>query len=98
MPDMIANTSNEDTSTSSTANTSTVNTATGTSSALSPVLHKLAHDLRTPLSIIAMGIEAIRALKHDPAQLDAICDMMSAQGVEAIKQHINRMTELPPRD
>ncbi len=95
MPDMIANTSNEDTNTSSTANTST---STGTSSALSPVLHKLAHDLRTPLSIIAMGIEAIRALKHDPAQLDAICDMMSAQGVEAIKQHINRMTELPPRD
>ncbi len=53
---------------------------------LSEVLRQLNHDLRSPLSTIAMGIEALRAVKHDPAQVDMLLDMMSEQGVEAIKK------------
>ena len=50
------------------------------------VLRQLNHDLRSPLSTIAIGIEALRALKHDPEQVDILLDMMAEQGVEAIKK------------
>jgi hypothetical protein len=60
---------------------------------LHKILRKLAHDLRSPLSIVAMGIEATRAMKNDPAQLDALCDMMAREGVEPIKQLIAEMVE-----
>lgn len=55
------------------------------------VLRQLNHDLRSPLSTIAMGIEALRALKHDPAQVDMLLDMMSEQGVEAIKKILDEL-------
>jgi len=60
---------------------------------LHKILRKLAHDLRSPLSIVAMGIEATRAMKHDPDQLDALCDMMAREGVEPIKRIIAEMVE-----
>lgn len=60
---------------------------------LDQILHQFAHDLRSPLSIISMGIEAIRALKHDPSQLDTICDMMAQQGVESIKAQISQLCD-----
>lgn len=53
---------------------------------LKEILRQLNHDLRSPLSTIAMGIEALRALKHDPEQVDMLLDMMSEQGVEAMKK------------
>lgn len=53
---------------------------------LKEILRQLNHDLRSPLSTIAMGIEALRALKHDPVQVDMLLDMMSEQGVEAMKK------------
>lgn len=53
---------------------------------LKEILRQLNHDLRSPLSTIAMGIEAVRALKHDPEQVDMLLDMMSEQGVEAMKK------------
>jgi signal transduction histidine kinase len=58
---------------------------------LQQILRQLNHDLRSPLSTISMGIEAIRALKHDPEQIDAICDMMADQGVEAIKKILDEL-------
>lgn len=63
---------------------------------LHKILRKLAHDLRSPLSIIAMGIEATRAMKNDPNQLDALCDMMAREGVEPIKRIIAEMVERQP--
>lgn len=60
---------------------------------LHSIVRKLGHDLRSPLSIIAMGIEAIRALKNEPGQLDAICDMMAQQGVEPMKNMITHMVD-----
>ncbi len=56
-------------------------------------LRKLAHDIRSPLSVLAMGIEAIRALKDDPAQLDALCDMMANEGITPIKNSLNQMVD-----
>ena len=64
-----------------------------TSEQLHKILRKLAHDLRSPLSIIAMGIEATRAMKNDPSQLDALCDMMAREGVEPMKRLIAEMVE-----
>lgn len=61
------------------------------SQTLSEVLRQLNHDLRSPLSTIAMGLEAIRVLKHDPAQVDALLDMMNEQGIEEIKRILNRL-------
>ncbi len=53
---------------------------------LDQTLRQLDHDLRSPLSTIAMGIEAIKALKHDPAQIEMLCQMIQDQGVEEIKR------------
>ncbi len=58
---------------------------------LNEVLRQLNHDLRSPLSTIAMGIEALRVLKNDPSQVDMLLDMMSEQGVEAIKKILDEM-------
>lgn len=71
----------------------TVSCDAATSEQLHKILRKLAHDLRSPLSIIAMGIEATRAMKNDPSQLDALCDMMAREGVEPIKRIITEMVE-----
>jgi signal transduction histidine kinase len=60
---------------------------------LHQILRKLAHDLRSPLSIISMGIEATRAMKNDPTQLDALCDMMAREGVEPLKRIISDLVE-----
>lgn len=60
---------------------------------LHKIVRKLAHDLRSPLSIIAMGVEATRAMKNDPHQIDALCDMMAREGVEPIKRMIAEMVE-----
>ncbi|MGN6133421.1 MAG: hypothetical protein ACTHOU_02930 [Aureliella sp.] len=54
---------------------------------------KLAHDLRSPLSVISMGIEAIRIMKHDPIQCDALCDMMAKEGIDAMKRILEEMVE-----
>ncbi len=64
-----------------------------TSEQLHRILRKLAHDLRSPLSIIAMGIEATRAVKNDPTQLEALCDMMAREGVEPMKRLIADLVE-----
>lgn len=58
---------------------------------LKEVLRQLNHDLRSPLSTIAMGIEALRVLKGDPEQVDMLLDMMSEQGVEAIKKILEEL-------
>ena len=60
---------------------------------LQQVVRKLAHDLRTPLSILSMGIEAVRMTHPDPAQCDALCDMMAKEGIESMKRIIEEAVE-----
>ena len=60
---------------------------------LHQTVRKLAHDLRSPLSVMAMGIEAIRIMKNDPDQCDALCEMMSREGVESMKRILEEMIE-----
>lgn len=71
----------------------TPSSATNSDPQLHGIVRKLAHDLRSPLSIMAMGIEAVRALKSDPEQIEAICDMMAQQGIEPMKNMITEMVD-----
>lgn len=57
------------------------------------IVRKLAHDLRSPLSVMAMGIEAIRIMKHDPSQCDALCEMMAKEGIESMKRILEEMVQ-----
>ena len=60
---------------------------------LHQIIRKLAHDLRSPLSVMAMGIEAIRIMKNEPDQCDALCEMMAREGVESMKRILEEMVE-----
>ena len=62
------------------------------------IVRKLAHDLRTPLSILSMGIEAIRVMKNDPAQCDMLCEMMAKEGIESMKRIIEEMVNVRAPD
>lgn len=56
-------------------------------------LRQLAHDLRSPLSILSMGVETLKSFRTDPEQFDQICNMLLTDGVEPMKQLINRVAE-----
>ena len=60
---------------------------------LQQFVRKLAHDLRTPLSILSMGIEAVRMTHPDPSQCDALCDMMTKEGIESMKRILEEALE-----
>jgi signal transduction histidine kinase len=44
-------------------------------------LQQWVHDLRTPLSIISMGVEALQRVRHDEQQFDELTDMILREGV-----------------
>ena len=60
---------------------------------LHKIVRKLAHDLRTPLSVMSMGVEAIRIMKNDPEQCDALCEMMAREGIESMKRILEEVVE-----
>ena len=60
---------------------------------LHQTVRKLAHDLRSPLSVMAMGIEAIRIMKNDPTQCEALCEMMSREGIDSMKRILEEIVE-----
>lgn len=49
-------------------------------------LHQLVHDLRTPLSVISMGIEILKQVRQDPEQFSRVTTMIAEEGIEPIKR------------
>ena len=61
-------------------------------------LRKLAHDLRTPLSIISMGIEILKQVRNDDEQFQRVLTMMSSEGVGPLKRAFDEIARQAPTD
>ena len=61
-------------------------------------VRKLAHDLRTPLSIISMGLEILRQVRNDDEQFNRVLSMMSSEGVYPLKRMIDEIAKQAPTD
>lgn len=61
-------------------------------------LRKLAHDLRTPLSIISMGLEILKQVQNDDEQFQRVLAMMSSEGVVPLKRAIDDIARQAPTD
>jgi K+-sensing histidine kinase KdpD len=58
-------------------------------------IRQLVHDLRTPLSVICMGLEVLKAVRHDEEQFSQLLQMMSAEGTQPLKALIAKLEKLP---
>lgn len=56
-------------------------------------LRQLAHDFRTPLSVVAMGLEALKHVRHDEQQFQEMLQMITLEGTERLKSLINDLAE-----
>jgi len=52
-------------------------------------VQQLAHDLRTPLSVICMGVEALKTCSPNSEDFAAILAMIDEQGTSPLKEMIN---------
>ena len=77
---------NEDTSTSV------------SSTPLAPVdqqkLRQLAHDMRSSLSVISMGLQLLAISRQSQEEFDEMCEMMQTRGIDSLTQQIDAMAEL----
>ncbi len=58
-------------------------------------LHQFVHDFRTPLSIISMGVEALKNARHDEAQFAQISMMILEEGVKPLDSMISMLGNEP---
>jgi len=61
-------------------------------------LRQLAHNIQTPLSVISMGLEAIKAVPPGSAEFNTMLGMMRDSGVEELKTAISQLVEAACRD
>lgn len=54
-------------------------------------LSQLIHDLKTPLSIISMGVEALKNVRYDGAQFDVITKMIAEEGIKPLNAMIDSL-------
>lgn len=57
------------------------------------LLRRLAHDLRSELFVIAMGLEQLRLIRQDEQQFREVYQMLSTDSVERLKALINELAE-----
>jgi hypothetical protein len=57
-------------------------------------LRQLIHDIRSPFSVISMGIEALRALRTDELQFNSICDTVEQEGVEKLRAKLDSLPDV----
>ena len=48
-------------------------------------IRKLAHDLRTPIGVICMGLQLMETVRHDDEQFKTIHQFMESAGKELIQ-------------
>jgi hypothetical protein len=51
----------------------------------------IAHDAKTYLLVIRMGLELIQKAKNDPAQIDQLVEMMREDGLAPITELISEL-------
>ena len=56
-------------------------------------VRQLVHDLRTPLSVISMGLEILKQVRHDEEQFGRVLAMISQEGVEPMKRLLTEVNE-----
>ena len=56
-------------------------------------VRQLVHDLRTPLSVISMGLEILKQVRHDDEQFSRVLAMISQEGVEPMKRLLTEVNE-----
>jgi signal transduction histidine kinase len=73
-------------------------------------LQQWVHELRTPLSIISMGVEALQRVRHDERQFDELSAMIMREGVRSLDNLLTSLAnenlpspagnsdQLPPTD
>lgn len=57
-------------------------------------LRQLAHDMRSSLSVISMGLQLLAVSRQSQEEFDEMCDMMQTRGIDTLTQQIDAMTEL----
>jgi len=65
-------------------NSETVLSPVDESEAAQQKIRRLAHDLRTPLSILSMGLEVLPHVRNDEEQFAEMCRTMTREGIEKI--------------
>lgn len=60
-------------------------------------LHKLAHDIRTPLGIVCTGLEALNVVREDADDFKEIYESIQQDGVGPLKDAIARLIEVACR-
>lgn len=58
-------------------------------------LRQLAHDLRTPLSIISMGVEALKSVRTDAEEFATLVAMIEDEGIARLKEALTSLAEEP---
>jgi len=54
-------------------------------------LQQWVHDLRTPLSVISMGIDALRSVRHDDQQFKELFEMISREGIGPLNRMLDQL-------
>lgn len=57
-------------------------------------LRELLHDVRSDLTVLAMGLEALEGVREDPARFTEILAMIRASGLEPLKQKIAAIPQI----
>lgn len=60
-------------------------------------LRRLAHEIQTPLSVIAMGLDVIKGTQSDNEDLVQITKMMQEDGVVPLKEMVAHFIEVACR-
>ena len=54
-------------------------------------LQQLIHDLKTPLSIISMAVEALKSVRHDDEQFAHLTKMIEDEGVKPLNAMLDSL-------
>jgi signal transduction histidine kinase len=60
-------------------------------------LRKLAHELRTPLSVICMGLQVLESVRNDDEQFKTIHQFMNSAGKELTHLIDSMVAEFEPK-
>lgn len=56
-------------------------------------LRKFSHDVKSPLSVIVMGLEALKNLRQDEQMFLQVYQMIEADGVENLRRIVAQLDE-----
>lgn len=56
-------------------------------------LRQLAHDMRSSLSVISMGVQLLEQSRNNPREFLELCEMMQTRGIESLTDQIDSLGE-----